>query len=115
MRPQACLPPRRSPRSLPPRRRRSGWWNCWRPPPEECSMPPTPHDPYDRQYDPDSTDTLPLPVLREEDTGRLAALDEPATEPEEIGREAGRASELERASAMRAQPRMAVRDASVGS
>lgn len=28
------------------------------------------HDPHDRKHDPDSTDTLPLPVLRAQDTGR---------------------------------------------
>lgn len=78
-------------------------------------MPPAPHDPHDRKYDPDSTDTLPLPVLREEDTGRLAALDEPAAEPQQSGREAGRVPELEPAAAVRVRPRMAVRDVGAGS
>ena len=54
-------------------------------------MEPPSQDPRPRGFDPDSTDTLPLPVLKEEDTGTLAAL-APEVAP------------------VRARPRMRVRD-----
>lgn len=56
-------------------------------------MNSTPRGPTDPEPDHDSTDTLPLPVLRDEDTGRLAALQVPAD-----------------AEPVRVRPRLAVRD-----
>lgn len=40
-------------------------------------MKPPPHEPYERGFDPESTDTLPLPVLPESDTGKPGALAPP--------------------------------------